>query len=317
MRPCASQRTPLLVFGGVSARITASRFRSCQRGGQWLGKLPSLTSCTRTCEATLWPRVSRPTNSHSSPASRLRSSKTAASPKGLPKLSSDASRRSTTRLCVGCMNQTEALRDSSPSVTSMSPSVWGTVTRSVRIRPALGSTTMPAPRQQMLSPSTFSPSSTMSRSKFCTVRKTTVHVLRSRAALALTWLLFRALFRGGPARSGSETWDACEGEFGQLGSGEGSAGASRRRGDQTREARSSVQARCAYQWRAILPEPSCRTRSLAHFGTIQVTWKYSRFWIIRTALSKALRVGTGLPFTSRITASVLTASPKTKPAWAA
>mmetsp|Transcript_53793 Transcript_53793/g.141871 ORF Transcript_53793/g.141871 Transcript_53793/m.141871 type:complete len:218 (-) Transcript_53793:1064-1717(-) len=216
------------------------------------------------------------------------------------------------------MNQTVALRHSSPSVTSISPRVWGTVTRSVNTKPALGSMMIPAPRQHMLSSCTFSPSSTMSRSKFCTVRKDTVHMLFSRAALALTWLLRRAFFRGGPARSGSDTCDAGDEELrlGSSGSGEGSAGASRRRGDQVRDALSRAQARNAYQWRAIFPEPSHLWRSLAHFGTIDVTWKHSPFGILCTASSKARRVGTGLPFTSRITASVLTASPKTKPAWA-
>mmetsp|Transcript_61745 Transcript_61745/g.159281 ORF Transcript_61745/g.159281 Transcript_61745/m.159281 type:complete len:315 (-) Transcript_61745:198-1142(-) len=314
MRPRASQSTPLLVFVGVSARITASRLRSCQRGGQWLGKLPRRTSCTRTCDATWFPMASTPTNSHSSPASKLWSSNTAASPNGLPLDSSDASRRSTTRLCSGCINHTEALRHSSPRVTSMSPSGCGTVTRSVSTKPAFASTTTPAPRQQMLSPSTFSPSSTMSKSKFCTVRKRTEQMVLSSAALAVTCLflrLLRAFFRGEPSSGADEGSDASDRS---SSAGAALTGASRRRGVQTRVVRSRLHARSANQWRAIFTGPSHFRRSLAHFGTIHVTWKYSLFGTCCRASSKAHRFGQALPFSSKITASVLTDSPKTKPA---
>mmetsp|Transcript_61747 Transcript_61747/g.159289 ORF Transcript_61747/g.159289 Transcript_61747/m.159289 type:complete len:404 (+) Transcript_61747:400-1611(+) len=309
MRPCSSQRTPVPSPPASSARNTASRFLSRQRGGSLPGNSPTRTACTLASAADRSPRASTRTRCTSSPGSSARSSKVAALPKGLS--AGLSFRRSTTRLCSGCTNHTEAPTETPPSVTSMSPSGCGTVLRSVTTKPASALTTIPTPRRRRMSASSSScPAMIRSVSKLCTVRNRTVHRLPSRAVTTPLCFAFLAFLDGGSLTASS----ACGASL--LSSSAQPAAASGR-GVHARVERTSVQARCGHQWRCIFTTTSrLRRVPFEALGIIHVTPKYSLSPICCSASSKADSSRHGAPFTARITASDFTLSPKTKPACA-
>mmetsp|Transcript_45258 Transcript_45258/g.133989 ORF Transcript_45258/g.133989 Transcript_45258/m.133989 type:complete len:311 (-) Transcript_45258:346-1278(-) len=309
MLPCSSQTTPLVTPAASSDRKTASRFLSRQRGGSCTGNSPWRTAWTFTSRTFLSPRGSTLTRWTSSPASKGWSWNVAATPKG----SADFSlRRSTTRLCSGCTNQTEAPTDLPPSITSMSPSGCGTVPRSVTMRPSSALTTTPTPcRRRMSASSSSAPATTRSVSKLCTVRKSTVQRLLSRGTRGPAFFAFLAFLLGGSFASSN----GASASPAPAASGSPAAAATCR-GVQRRVRWSRVQARCGHQWRCIFTKTSFLRRALAPLGMIHETLKYSLSRICFSASSNAARLWHWAPFTASTTASDFTASPKTKPAWA-
>mmetsp|Transcript_124145 Transcript_124145/g.356611 ORF Transcript_124145/g.356611 Transcript_124145/m.356611 type:complete len:246 (-) Transcript_124145:1086-1823(-) len=207
----------------------------------------------------------------------------------------------------------------------MSPSGCGTAERSVSTRPASGSSTTPVPRKHKLSFSTLPAVMTMPMSKLWTVRKDTRHKLDDSAAFASPPRLFRARFFGGGSASPSAgatdatalgAWLSAEANAAASSSTASGAWPNKSRGAHVREARSNVHERDTLQWRCILTGVSVLPRSLALFGSIQPTVKYSLQGICCNAFSKVCRSWQGLPLMSTMMESVFTDSPNTNPACA-